>query len=464
MPASLTDLYATTLDPMVVLGHDHRITLASEGMRQILGRAPDELLGELLPDLVHPTDRQWIRATLTRLSRNAEEGAFDGRLLHVDGGVRWMSWSFRRSPEGVVYGLGRDESVRREVERMVRLREKRRKAMLDHAADPLVVLDGRGRIVDVNEAAATLFGQRQDQLVGQGIVQHVPAFARAGLRHPHPFEARLETQDGPVDLEIRTRSFSFEDEVMIVAIARDIRRHKQHAEQLASLSIRATLENEAKSSFVAELSHALRTPLSAIVGYTELMLESGDPLVEAERVREAADWLLDLTDDVLDLERIAVGALRLDRERVDLSELLDDLLETLGDRLPPVDLDIRARPTDLDTDPARLRQVVVNVLVDAARRASTGLRVVVRDTEAEGRATVAIEIHDDGPGMDLDELQRAFEPFATGARGRDQSAGLGLAIARRLCEALGGHLTAASQRGQGSVFTAFLPRLPTTPS
>ncbi|MCA9568984.1 MAG: PAS domain-containing protein [Myxococcales bacterium] len=462
MPASLSDLFATALDPMLVLGHDHRITLASEGMRTALGRAPDDLIGEEVAALVHAADRQWIRASLTKLGRDAERVTFEGRMLHADGGARWTTWTFRRSPEGVVYGLGRDESVRRQVERLVRHREKRRKAMLDHAADPLVVLDADGKIADANAAAAHVFQIPPHALLGRPVADVLPAFAASRPAHGVPFETRVQGPDGPVDLEIRTNGFQFEDERMVVALARDVGRRKAHAEALASLSIRATLQNEAKSSFVAEMSHAMRTPLSAILGYTEMLVEDGDAREDVERIQAAARWLLDLTDDVLDLNRIEAGAFRMEPTPVDLDELVEDLRTSLP-RMGALTVDLRATPPELVTDRARLRQILANLLTNASRRASTGVRLTVRDTEEDGRARVAFEVHDDGPGMAIDELQAAFEPFGTGGRGRERSAGLGLAIARRLAEALGGHLTAASRPGDGSVFTVFLPRASSRP-
>lgn len=456
MPASLSDLFATALDPLLLLGHDHRIALAGEGLRSVLGHAPDDLLGEPLADLVHPDDRPWMHAALQKLGREAPLATFEGRMLHADGTERWLTWTFRRSPEGEVYGLGRDESLRRGIEQGVRARERRRTAMLDHAADPLLVFDTHARVVDLNAAARRLFGLAPGALPDEPVTALFPALATHGIEHGRPLQTRIDGPGGPVHLEIRTLAFTFEDERLVVAVARDIGHHLENAERLADLSVRTALENEATAGFVAELSHALRTPLANILGYVDLLLEDGGA-GELVRIRAAAGWMLELTDDVLDLGQVASSAQLPTLAPFEPSELLEDLLDALEHRLPPVSLDLRLPPGALVSDADRLRRAFTVVLLVAGRRATSGLSIRLRPSGPNEHGVLAVDIADDGPTLGANALLHLFEPYGSSGPGPTRGSALGLPIARRLITSLGGTLDATSRAGQGAVFTVCLP-------
>lgn len=331
--------------------------------------------------------------------------------------------------------------------------------MLDHAADPLVVLDDAGRVVDANAAMAALVDRTAASLVGTPIAQLIPAFGDHRPRHGVPFEARVPTRDGTVDLEIRTNAFTFEDETMVVALARDIGKRKAHTDALATLSIRATLQNEAKSTFVAEMSHAMRTPLSAILGYTEMMLEADQPAaVDLERVQASATWLLELVDDVLDLARIESGSRPLEPETTAVEALLQDVQDTLEPRDDTTLTIAQPDPSpSITTDVGRVRQVLTTLVERARKRANREVHVEVAALDQAGRALLSIAVTDDGPPLDDAALAAIFTPFARGGRGRDEPAGLGLAVAQRLTESLGGRLTATALP-EGNRFTVFLPR------
>ncbi len=480
MPASLTDLFATSLDPMAVVNADGTIALANAGFTRTLGLPPDELLGRELPDLFHRADRDRARQTVARARQLDPERPdrgleLQGRCLHADGGVRWMVWTLRRSPGGTVYLQGRDESIRRQIEAAMRRRERRNRALIDATSDVLVIVDDALRITDTNRAAAELLGGTRHTLQGVHLGEIASTLVRPALPELADgdgltFETILTTQDGTrIDVEVRAEGFAFEGEAMIALLARDIRGHvaqERRLRELADALPRARTDaqsaNDAKTGFVIQLSHALRTPLSTILGYTEMLTEqvpTADPstvVADLGHVHDAASQLLDRVDDVLDLARIEAGKLSLSSDYVELDAFADDLREQFRPLLGRTTLQIaiEADPPRLVADRDRLLQLISNLLSHGIDRAVGALQLTIRDHDDDHQVwTVA----DDGPPLEDALLDVLFEPFGTsGADGA--GSGLALPIARQLALAMGGSLDFETTPN-GSRFTVVLPSL-----
>ncbi len=226
--------------------------------------------------------------------------------------------------------------------------------------------------------------------------------------------------------------------------------------------------HRAKAEFLASMSHELRTPLNAVIGFSDLMRmnEAQEPLTHrqhqaVEQIRDAGARLLVLVDEVLNLADIEGGRLALTVERVDpllvarqVCEALRPMAEAAGIALrepsPVAGLIARA-------DRERLRQVLTAVIGNAVKYNRPGGAVLIEARQsAEG---VSLSVHDTGPGLPAARMNDLFQPFSR--LGREASevpgAGLGLAVARRLIEAMGGRLEAESQAGEGAVFTVRLP-------
>jgi signal transduction histidine kinase len=229
----------------------------------------------------------------------------------------------------------------------------------------------------------------------------------------------------------------------------------------------AEAANLAKSRFLANMSHELRTPLNAILGYSELLAEEaeshglGAMLEDLRRIRRAGSHLLALISDILDLTKIEAGKLEVIDERIDLAALLADVVVVSTPEVARNNnrLVLEVDP-DLGTtrgDPLRIRQVLLNVLNNAAKFTQLG-RITLRATRQGQR--LRFEIADTGIGMSAAQLEGIFEPFtqvdASPSR-RFEGAGLGLAICRRLCEHMGGTIRVTSQLGHGTTFVLDLP-------
>ena len=226
-----------------------------------------------------------------------------------------------------------------------------------------------------------------------------------------------------------------------------------------------------KSQFVANMSHELRTPLNAIIGLTEMLVTNvarfgtEKALEPLRRVQNAGTHLLGLINQVLDLSKIEAGKLELDLESVSILPLIDNVIETarpLAERNKNI-LAVECPPDlpPIEADAMRLRQIILNLLSNACKFTEAGnIKLQVTTALHEGRQFVEIAVIDTGIGMTAEQMSRLFEEFtqADSSTARQYGGtGLGLAITRRLCQMMGGDVTAASEPGKGSTFTVRLP-------
>ncbi len=243
---------------------------------------------------------------------------------------------------------------------------------------------------------------------------------------------------------------------------------RQRARELEIERTRADAANRAKSEFLSRVSHELRTPLNAMLGFAQLLaLDPAEPLRggQVERVRriEIAGWhLLQLIDDVLDLSRIEAGEVSVRAEPVDLRDAVAQALplvspqaEETGVRLQPPP---PGPPVMAIADPTRLTQVLANLLGNGVKYNRRGGEVRVAIASRAG-GLVAIEVRDNGSGMNPGQLERLFTPFdRLGLEGSTiPGTGIGLVISRRLIALMRGRLEVSSAADAGSTFTVLLP-------
>lgn len=253
--------------------------------------------------------------------------------------------------------------------------------------------------------------------------------------------------------------------------ARLFESEQRTVEQLRLARDQAMEASLAKSLFLGNMSHELHTPLNAIIGYAEILREKAEEagreedLPDVDKIVEAGRELLRIVDDVLDVSRLEEGKVRLAPVPVDLGVLVRDLAEAAGalaaragDRF---EVRVPEAPGTVLADPQRLRQVLWNLLSNAAKFTEGGLvRLELRRQEEGGRSWVAFEVSDTGIGIAPEQAESIFEPFTQGDESstrRHGGAGLGLAVSRRLAQAMGGELLVESEPGRGSRFTFRLP-------
>jgi len=247
------------------------------------------------------------------------------------------------------------------------------------------------------------------------------------------------------------------------AVQRYLAAHDRWEGRLALAIARdeALAADREKSSFLARMSHELRTPLNAIIGYAELVGEDQQDAQTREdlsRIEGAGKHLLALINDVLDLSKVAAGELDVRDEQVDLAHCLAEL-RPLAEKLAErggnaLAWDVGA--VQVRADPLRVRQVVLNLVANAAKFTDGGT-VSVAAGDERGQAVVSVS--DDGIGMDDEQLARAFLPFVQVHEDPSTygGTGLGLALSQQLAARMGGRLEAESKAGIGSCFRLVLP-------
>lgn len=247
-----------------------------------------------------------------------------------------------------------------------------------------------------------------------------------------------------------------------------VKAHEELEERVQERTAELRNANQAKSEFLANMSHELRTPLNAIIGYSEMLLEDAEDEGAKERiddlrkVRRSGRHLLGLINDILDISKIEAGKIEMNINPVELANIFLEiestaapLMETNGNRFTIVAPEAVGV---LECDNQRLRQVLLNLLSNAAKFTEDGdIDLTFKRT---GDGWVHFAVRDTGIGMTAEQVNRLFEPFVQADKSITQrfgGTGLGLAISQRFTEMMGGRITVDSELGEGSCFTVSLP-------
>ena len=379
--------------------------------------------------------------------------------------------------------LWRALRVRDAHARDARLSAARRSAVVSSALDAVIVADGTGRVLEANAAVERVFGYPPDALIGRPmedtiIPPHLRAAHRAGMaRYARTGEPRVlgkgrvqlealhrEGHTFPVELSIATARS--DDGELFVSFLRDITHRIARETELRAARDRAEAGEKSKARMLATMSHEMRTPLNGILGTLEL-LEGTDPTPRQARylkvMRSSGDVLLHHINDVLDISRLDAGKVTAEKTVFALTPLLETLVDSqtplAEQRGNTLDLVPLAGSDIVLGDPARLRQILLNLLGNAIKFTEGG--AIALEAERTGESDeVEFRIADTGPGIPEDQQARIFEDFVTldASYGRVHGGtGLGLGIVRRMVDALGGSIAVESAPGEGSLFRVRLP-------
>jgi signal transduction histidine kinase/AmiR/NasT family two-component response regulator len=242
---------------------------------------------------------------------------------------------------------------------------------------------------------------------------------------------------------------------------------RQVAEKNLSKAIEtANAANLAKSEFLANMSHEIRTPMAAILGFSNILTESElnhEQLDAATTIKRNGEYLIELINDILDLSKIEAGKLIIEQTNCSPCQILSEVLSLMKVRADAKNLSLNLEydgpvPQSIQTDPIRLRQILINLISNAIKFTDMGnIRLVARLLDADSvEPKIQFDVVDSGIGITEKQKAELFQPFSqvdTSATRRQSGTGLGLTISRRLAKKLGGDITVESTFGEGSTFT-----------
>lgn len=234
---------------------------------------------------------------------------------------------------------------------------------------------------------------------------------------------------------------------------------------------------QAKSALLANMSHEFRTPLNAIIGYTEMLQEQAEDLdqkvfiPDLTKVQVAGKHLLELVNDVLDLSRIEAGRMDLYLETFNISELVNDVAAVihplLEENANTLKVDCPESVGSMWADKTKMWQALVNLMSNAGKFTKQGTITLFVDRETHaGVDWIRVNVTDTGIGMSPEQIDKLFQPFTqadSSTTRRYGGTGLGLAISLRLCKMMGGDIAVESTSGKGSTFTIKLPAVVVEP-
>ncbi|MEM1354888.1 MAG: ATP-binding protein [Planctomycetota bacterium] len=344
------------------------------------------------------------------------------------------------------------------------------------------ITDRAGRIVDVNEGFCNISGYQRDELIGQdhrmlNSGHHPKAFWKQmwqTIRSGKDWREDVcnKAKDGSLYWVDSTNIPKFDEDgkvIGFISLRFDITEQKRASDKIVLAKQQAEAANKAKSDFLANMSHEIRTPMSAILGYTDLLAEDGDLSLTPERrlqtittIQSNANHLLNIIDDILDVSKIEAGQLRLESIETDPVQIANEVVSLL--RAPARDkgigLAVRYEtpiPRRIQSDPTRLRQVLLNLTGNAVKFTELGGVTIHIACEPE-QQRLTFGVTDTGIGMTPQQLEtisqcKAFTQADETMTRKFGGTGLGLRISNALAGMLGGGIKIESELAKGSTFT-----------
>ena len=469
-------LIEASLDPLITINSDGKITDVNEAVEKITGLRRERILGtDFFNYFTQPGTARMVYEEVFEKGSIVD---YQLTIRHKDGKLTdvLFNGSLYKDPQGNVLGV---VVVARE-----KLLSKYSRTLIEASLDPLITINSDGKITDMNQALASITGITREKITGTDFFDYFTDREKAKQVYQEAF-AKGYVVDYP--LTIRHRDGKLTDVLFngsvyrddrgnvlgIVIVARDITARKKFeneliesrkkAEKAAKIAEEAV---KAKQQFLSNMSHEIRTPMNAIVGFTKVVLKTD--LNEKQReyinaIKISGDALIVLINDILDLAKVDAGKMTFEKIPFKLSASVYAMLHLFETKIKEKKLELikeydTAIPEVLIGDPVRLHQIVLNLVSNAIKFTSEGkITVSVKLIDEDNdKATIEFSVSDTGIGIPEDRRERIFDNFQQATSNTSRlygGTGLGLAIVKQLVQAQGGRITVRSKMGEGSTFS-----------
>jgi PAS domain S-box-containing protein len=479
-------------DGVIVLDVQNRIVDLNPAAQDIIGRKTSEVIGQPAEQVLsgRPGSSTGIAETLVKRYRDVTEAQTE--IVLSEGGAQRV-YDLRLSPlydrRGRSTGrlvVLRDITERKRAEEALRASERKFRDIAFSSSDWIWEVDADGKYTFASGRVEDVLGYKPEELIGKAPFDLMPeGEARRSREAFSKVAARKENivdlvnwnlhKDGHLVCLLTNAVPILDDDGDLLGyrgVDKDITEREQAEEELRRAKKAAEAASRTKSTFLANMSHEMRTPLNAIIGYSELLQEEAADLgytdftPDLEKIRTASRQLQALIGDLLDLSKVEAGRMELLLETFDLATLAEEVVTTSrplaarnGNSLL-VDC-----PDDLGhmhADLTKVRQILLNLLDNAAKFTRQGRITfsIARERVADGAEWICFRVADTGIGMTTEQILALFQPFiqANDVTTREYGgSGLGLALSHRFCQMMGGEIIVESEVGKGSTFTVRLP-------
>ena len=444
---------------------------------------------------MHPEDAAWAPEYCAACTGRLEPHKFEYRLIARDGSTVWLHDTVtvveQDGKPRWLRGIMLDITERKQADEMLR----KLSLAVEQSPESIVITNVNAKIEYVNEAFTHATGYSREEVLGKNPrILHSGKTPRetyesmwASLSSGQPWKGEffnrrrngeeyvefaivtpIRQPDGTITHYVAVK----EDITEKRRVGRELDEHRHHLEELVAKRTaqldeareKAEAANVAKSAFLANMSHEIRTPMNAIVGLTYILRRTQPTPEQAdklEKIGEAAEHLLSIINDILDLSKIEAGKLALEQTDFSPSAILDHTRSLIAEQANAkgiaVDVDCTGVPVWLRGDPTRLRQALLNFAGNAVKFTRAGeirLRARLLADDADG-VLIRFEVADTGIGIPEEHLSKLFQAFVQADTSTTRTyggTGLGLAISRRLANMMGGDAGVDSEVGKGSTF------------
>lgn len=445
--------------------------------QKYLGYSEEELTGSASLTHVYAEDREKSKKYASRMLVGENTNPYHYRMIRRDGTLMWVMEvvrSIQYQGDSAVLGTLMDISERIQAEELF-------ETLSEGSPIGVFILQDK-KFQFINPEFERFLGYKSEELVETNQWKLVYPQDRSDVREnsslmlkgerQNPYEYRIINKEGHIKWVMETvTSIQYKGRRAILGSFMDITERKKSEVELFQAKEAAEAANLAKSEFLANMSHEVRTPLNAIIGMTELTLDtelSGDQKETLRVIQSSSESLLGLINDILDFSRIEAGQMEIEKTEVSLRQLVEDVAESQSLRAFNKGIELLCYieddvPGRLKGDSTRIMQVLVNLVVNAIKFTDAGevvINVSVIDEGTLGIKELQFCVSDTGIGVPKDHRESIFEKFTqvdSSTKRTVGGVGLGLSISKSLVDLMGGRIWHESREEGGSKFCFALP-------